>query len=100
MFMYHPDFFEIDLPAIVVCTAVIAILFLQLLLCRKAKTISIKLIPIAVLTLSTIIFFVCTVRASNWDALGYLFFTLLSVGLIFVCCIGWGIWVIIRKTGK
>ena len=90
-------YLEIDFPTIVVFLSVIATLILQLLLCFKAKKIFIKLLPIALLIVSTIVFSICSTTTSFWDALGYLFFALLSFGLILVCSLGWGVWAITRK---
>ena len=90
-------YLEIDYPTTVVFVSVIASLILQLLLCFKAKKIFIKLLPIALLIVSTIVFYVCSASINGWDGLGYLFFALLSFGLLFVCGIGWGIWATIRK---
>ena len=91
---------EIDFPTIVVFVSVIATLILQLLLCFKAKKIFTKLFPVALLIVSTIVFYICSATINGWDGLGYLFFTLLSVGLIFMCGIGWGIWAITRKRNR
>lgn len=88
---------EIDLPTIVVFVSVISALILQLLLCFKVKKIFIKLLPIALLIVSTIVFSVCSASINGWDGLGYLFFALLSFGLILVCGVGWGVWAIVRK---
>ena len=90
-------YFEIDFPTIVVFVSAITILILQLLLCFKTKKIFIKLLPIALLIVSTIVFSICSASINGWDGLGYLFFALLSLGLLFVCGIGWGIWAIVRK---
>lgn len=91
---------EIDFPTIVVSASAIATLILQLLLCFKVKKLFIKLLPIALLIVSTIVFSICSASINGWDGLGYLFFTLLSVGLIFMCGIGWGIWAITRKRNR
>lgn len=90
-------YLEIDLPTIVVFASVIATLILQILLCFKVKKIFIQLLPIALLIVSTIVFSVCSASINGWDGLGYLFFALLSFGLILVCGIGWSVWAIIRK---
>lgn len=90
-------YLEIDFPTIVVFLSVISTLVLQLLLCFKAKKIIIKLLPIALLIISTIVFCVCSATISGWDGLGYLFIALLSFGLILVCGLGWGVWAITRK---
>ena len=90
-------YLEIDFPTFFVFLSVIATLILQLLLCFKAKKIFIKLLPIALLIVSTIVFSIYSTTTSFWDALGYLFFALLSFGLILVCGLGWGAWAIARK---
>ena len=90
-------YLELDFPTIVVFISVIAALILQLLLCFKAKKIFIKLLPIALLIVSTIVFCVCSATINDWDGLGYLFFALLSFGLIIVCGVAWGVWAIARK---
>ena len=90
-------YLELDFPAIVVFISVIVTLILQLLLCFKAKKRFIKLFPIALLVVSTIIFCVCSATINGWDGLGYFFFALLSFGLIIVCGVAWGVWAIARK---
>ncbi len=90
-------YLKIDFPTIVVSISAVAALILQLLLCFKVKKVLIKLLPIALLIVSTIIFSICSATVNGWDGMGYLFFALLSFGLIFVCGIGWGVWAIIRK---
>ena len=86
-----------DFPAIVVCASVIVTLVLQILLCFKVEKVLMKLLPIALLVISTIVFSICSAIINGWDGLGYLFFALLSFGLILVCGIGWGIWTMIGK---
>ncbi|MBQ5601493.1 MAG: hypothetical protein IIU77_01580 [Clostridia bacterium] len=88
---------DIDLPTIVVLISVISTLILQLLLCFKVKKIFIKLLPIVLLIVSTVVFSICSASINGWDGLGYLFFALLSFGLILVCGLGWSVWAIIRK---
>ena len=90
-------YLEIDLPTIVVLISVISTLILQLLLCFKVKKIFIKLLPIVLLIVSTVVFSICSASINGWDGLGYLFFALLSFGLILVCGLGWSVWAIIRK---
>ena len=88
---------ESDFPTIVVFASAIATLIVQLLLCFKAKNIFAKLLPLALLIVSTVVFSICSAAANGWDGLGYLFFALLSFGLIVVCGIAWGIWAIVRN---
>ena len=88
---------EIDYPTIIVFISAIATLILQLLLCFKVKKVFIKLLPNILLIISTIAFSICSASINGWDGLGYLFFAVLSFGLIFVSGIGWIIWAIMRK---
>lgn len=89
--------FEFDYTTVVVLISVIVTLFLQILLCFKSKRIWVKGLPAMLLILSTIVFSICSALIGGWDAFDYLFFAFLSIGLIFVCGIGWVIWAIVRK---
>ena len=89
--------FEFDYTAVVVLISAIVTLLLQILLCFKSKRIWVKGLPAILFVLSTIVFSICSARIGGWDAFGYLFFAFLSIGLIFVCGIGWVIWAIVRK---
>lgn len=93
-------FWDVDFPTIVVSVSAISVLILQLLLCFKAKRMFIKLLPIVLLVASMIVFCICSASINGWDGLGYLFFGLLSFGLIVVCGLGWGIWAIAKNIHK
>ena len=80
--------FAMDATTIILSLTIVAVP-LQLLLCRVAKNIWIKLIPIALLTLVAITFSICSHYASGWDAIGYFGLALLSIGLILVCGVSW-----------
>jgi len=88
---------EIDWTTIIVFISVICTLILQLWLCFKAKQIFTKLFPVVIFIALTIVFSVCSATINGWDGLGYLFFALLSFGLVLICGVGWGIWTVIRK---
>ena len=91
---------EIDFPSpsTVVVASVLVVLVLQLLLCCGAKKTFIKLLPLVLLTISTIVFSVCSAVIRSWDGITFLFFAVLSFGLIFVCGIGWLIWAVVKKS--
>jgi len=91
------SYFEIDYATVTIFVSAISALLLQLGLCFKIKRTIIKLLPIALLIVSTIVFYICAVSINGWDGFGYLFFAFLSFGLIFVCGIGWGVWAIAQK---
>ncbi len=90
-------FLELDYATVVIFISAIIALTVQLFLCFKAKRLLIRLLPIALLAASAIVFSVCSAATGGWDGFGYLFFALLSLGLIFVCGLAWAIWAIVRK---
>ena len=96
--MHDSGLFELDWTTVFLIVLSVAVLFLQIWLCRKGKKLLVKLIPLGILILSTVVFHTLSVWAAGWDALGYLFFALLSAWLVVVCGIGWGIWAL-RKGG-
>jgi len=93
-------FFEFDYSTVVVIAAVIITLLVQILLCFKGKEIWVKTIPTTLLVLSVVVFSVCSAMSDGWDAIGYFFFVLLSLGLIGVSGVGWAFWAIVRKMNR
>lgn len=93
--MNDPRFIEMDSTTVFALILCAIFLLLQLLLCFKARTPFLKLMPIALLVISTIVFSIWSACIGGWDSLDLLFFALLSVGLFFVCCIGWAIWALV-----
>ena len=99
--MADPNSFELlkfDMPTMVVLFSVILTAIVQLLLCFKAKKALFKLLPVALLAVATIVLYIIAHNVGGWDALGYLFFVLLSFGLLVVCGICWGVWALVRKV--
>ncbi len=96
--MFGSNVFEIDIPSLVVLFSVLLTLVLQLLLCFKAKKTLVKLLPVALLTIAAIVLYIIRINVGGWDALGYLFFIVLSFGLLVVCGLCWGVWAITRKS--
>lgn len=98
--MKEIGFFEIDATTIFVLVISVFVLISQLLLCYKARKLFLKLIPIILLVISTIVFSVLSACIGGWDGMGLLFFALFSFGLLFVSGFGWAIWVIVRKRNR
>ena len=89
--------FEFDGITIFVLVMAVMVLILQLLLCYRAKKLLMKLTPLIFLAVSTIVNAIMSARVGGWDGIGYLFFVLLSFGLMIDCGLGWLIWAIRRK---
>ena len=69
----------------------------QLLLCFKAKSKAIRLLPVMVLSIATIIFAVMSVAITGWDGLGYVFLAIFTGFMLLMCGMGWGIWWIVKR---
>ena len=95
--MFGSNTINIDWTHISVIVVAVLVLFLQLWLCRRANNLFLKLIPIILLAISTIVFAIWSDRVGGWDAFGLMFFAVFSFALIFVCGLGWAIWAIRRK---
>lgn len=94
--MLDLGFIEIDTTTFVILVSALLLLS-QTLLCFFAKKRFAKLIPVSLLGISTVVFSVCCAFGDGWDAIGYLFFAIFSVGLLIVCGVSWGIWAISKK---
>jgi len=78
-----------DIFLLIISTVV---LIIQLLLCFKIKNKFIKLMPVILLTILTIVSSVLIFILDGWDSVGCLLLTIGLMFLLFVCGIGWLIW--------
>lgn len=95
--MNHLRYIEFDGTTVFAFAMAALVLILQLLLCYKTKKKLIQLLPMILLAISTVVFCVLSACIGGWDAFGYLFFAILSFGLLFVCGVVWVIWAIGKK---
>ena len=95
--MFDLAFIE-DNISVFVAVAVITFA-VQLLLCQKAKKTICKLIPIAVLVLSTTVFSILSAVVGGWDGISF-FFAIFSMTLILVCSLACNVWLILRKISR
>ncbi len=91
---------DIELTTLVLIFSVIVLLPVQLLLCFKVKRKAIRMLPVIILSVPTIIFIVMSVVIPGWDGLGYIFLAIFSGFMLFMCGIGWGIWAITKAVRK
>ncbi len=68
----------------------------QLLLCFKIKSLVVRLLPVMLLSIPMLCFFVLSAAAAGWDSLGYLFLAIFAAFMLFICGVGWAIWAIAR----
>ena len=91
---------DIELTTLVLIFSIVVLLPVQLLLCFKVKSKVIRLLPVIVLSVLTIIFTVMSIAITGWDGLGYIFLAIFAGFMLLVCGMGWGIWAITRYVQK
>ena len=80
---------DMNLTALVIVFSVLIVFPLQLLLCYRAKTLLIRLIPAALILLFALVSLILLLAAPGWDGLGYIFFLIYAGGMLFFCGLAW-----------
>ena len=91
---------DIELTTAVLIFSVVVLLPIQLLLCFKVKSKAIRLLPVILLSIPTIIFVMMSVAITGWDGLGYIFLAIFTGFMLLMCGVGWGIWAINKLVKK
>lgn len=91
---------DIDVTTLFWIFTILIILTIQLLLCFKVNSRFIRLLPIVLFSISTIVLFHKAVSISGWGGLIYLLYALYTGIMTFICGIGWILWAIIRFVIK
>lgn len=87
---------DIELTTVVLIFSVVVLLPIQLLLCFKIKSRVIRLLPVIVLSVLTIILVCVSLGNPDWIVgLVYLIFSFFTGFMLIACGIGWGIWAIV-----
>ena len=87
---------DIELTTFILIFAFVVLLPIQLLLCFKVKSKGIRLLPVMIFSVLTIIFVVKASTVSGWDSLGYTFFAIFTAFMLLICGSGWCIWGVTR----
>lgn len=88
------------IAALITISAVFLVLPIQLVLCFKAKKRLIKLLPMAVFAVATIVFYIMMLTAKEWSALVYVILAVFFGVLLLFSGIAWGIWAVVRLVKK
>ena len=91
---------DIELTTAVLIFSIVVLLPIQLLLCFKIKSRAIRLLPVILLSIPTIIFVMMSVAITGWDGLGYIFLAIFTGFMLLMCGVGWGIWAISKVIKK
>ncbi len=98
--MFDIWFGEIEITTLAIIVSVVVLFPVQLLLCFKVKSLTIRLVPVITLSILTSLFVVLSIFSPNWDGLGYASLSILSGIMLLVCGIGWGIWSVVHRVRK
>lgn len=93
---------DINLTVLILVLSVVLVLPIQTLLCFKARSRTIRLLPVLIFFAFAVIFLILNLFTPGWNGLGYLILAIYAVFLMLMCGIGWGIWAIgnvIKKKG-
>ena len=91
---------DIELTTAVLIFSIVVLLPIQILLCFKVKSRAIRLLPVILLSIPTIIFVMMSVVITGWDGLGYIFLAIFTGFMLLMCGVGWGIWAISELIQK
>ena len=91
---------DIELTTAVLIFSIIVLLPFQLLLCFKVKSKAIRLLPVILLSIPTLIFIGMAITIPGWDGLGYIFLAIFTGFMMFMCGVAWGIWAITKLIKK
>ena len=91
---------NIDPSTIFFILSAAVLLPVQILLCFKVKNIFVRLLPVIIFSLPTIVFLVIGLSVTGWDALGYILLAILAGYMALACICGWIIWAIAKLIKK
>ena len=93
--MIHFGLFAVRTDVFVSVLSII-LLAIQIILCCNAKNKTVKLIPVYLLSLSTIIFVILAFLHDDWNRFGYLVLAVFAAVLLLICGLGWLVWSLIK----
>ena len=91
---------DIELTTAVLVFSIVVLLPIQLLLCFKVKSRAIRLLPVILLSIPTIICVMMSAAITGWDGLGYMFLAIFTGFMMLMCGVGWVIWTISKLIKK
>lgn len=87
---------DINLGWATLAAAVLVVLPVQLLLCRRGKSLALRLAPLLLAAGLTAVGLLLSLCAVGWSAVGYMILALYGAVLMAACGVGWGIWALLR----
>lgn len=91
---------DVELTTLVLVFSIVILFPVQLLLCFKVKSTAIRLLPVLILSIPTLMFFFLGMTTPGWDGLGYLFLAIFTGFMLLMCGVGWCIWTISKLVHR
>lgn len=88
---------DIELTTLTLIVSIVVLLPIQLLLCFKVKSRTVRLLPVIILSLLTAAFIILYFLNAGLEGLVCIFLAIFSGFMLFMCGLGWGIWAISNK---
>ncbi|MBQ2251349.1 MAG: hypothetical protein II329_00130 [Clostridia bacterium] len=94
--MLHFGSFDIRTDIFVYIVATI-VLLVQLLLCFKVKNKHIRLMPVYLFSLLTVVFGILAIFFDGWDRVGFLVLAACAAFFLLVCAAAWAVWRVVNR---
>ncbi|MBQ7920085.1 MAG: hypothetical protein IJ324_09125 [Lachnospiraceae bacterium] len=98
--MFDVWYGDVELTTLTLIMGIVLLLPIQLLLCFKVKSRTIRLLPVIILSVLVVTFIVMCLANPGWDGLVYIFLAIFAGIMMFMSGIGWAIWAIVKKIKK
>ncbi len=94
--MFDIWFGDVNLTLVLIALSAFILLPVQLLLCFKVKSLLVRLLPVILFAMLSVVFFILTQTITGWDVLFWLICLIYSIFITAVCALGWGIYALVR----
>lgn len=91
---------DIELTTLTLIISVVILLPIQLLLCFKVKSPTIRLLPIILFSLLAAAFIIMHLSTTGLGSVAYILLALFAGFMVLMCGIGWGIWAVVNRRKK
>lgn len=91
---------DINLTVLMIVFSVLIVFPIQLLLCYKAKSLPVRLIPAGLILLFALVSLILLLTTPGWDSIGYIFFLIYAGGMMFFCSLAWLLWAVLTYIQK
>ena len=95
--MFDMWYGNIELTTLTLIISFVVILPVQLMLCLRVKSRTVRLLPVVILSSVTAILLVAALIVQGWEGLGYAIWAIFTGFMLFMCGVGWGIWRIANR---